>query len=267
MEHNTSPDFVSVGKPDPKLNDRENNTHFGIRLRNRPGGHYLTAENFLDVPKGQKDIILEDGSIGKTDFNSREIDIIKAKAIFSFHLNMSYFMQLDRDAFETHVDDILHNRLGTFIGDWVEVPTFDDPSMKAVPGLYLMVLDKYKQIYVGSSTDIKRRICTHWSTRKPLSRMVSMLIWESKLPIDAFRAKDTTRIFCIPEYVFMRDYELDLMQTISPQFSLNRSFPYSVTLGLPDLPIIHDQMMSVEHFKLIRDTIGEWYSSSDGWNI
>jgi hypothetical protein len=34
-------------------------------------------------------------------------------------------------------------------------------------GYYMMVLDEYSQVYIGTTNDIKRRIRQHWSNSKP----------------------------------------------------------------------------------------------------
>ena len=65
-------------------------------------------------------------------------------------------------------------------------------------GLYVMVLDEFKQAYIGvTSSDggIKARIRQHWSSSKAFDRLLWGRVDESIISIDSFRALDTTRIY------------------------------------------------------------------------
>ena len=67
-----------------------------------------------------------------------------------------------------------------------------------VGGIYVMVLDDYRQAYVGvtqSMGGIKERIRQHWSKTKQFDRLLWGSVTESIISIDSFRALDTTRIF------------------------------------------------------------------------
>lgn len=39
-------------------------------------------------------------------------------------------------------------------------------------GYYMLVLDKYKQIYIGTMYNIKKRIREHWVKRRPFDRLI-----------------------------------------------------------------------------------------------
>jgi hypothetical protein len=60
-----------------------------------------------------------------------------------------------------------------------------------------MVLDNYKQMYIGQSLDIKRRILQHWEAIKQFDRLIYGRVDNSVLSIDCFGALDTTRIFIL----------------------------------------------------------------------
>ena len=91
-------------------------------------------------------------------------------------------------------------------------------------GVYLMVLDEYKQVYVGTageSTGIMKRIRKHWSTTKAFDRLLWGRVEESILSIDSFRALDTTRIFAAS----VRDpmvAEYKLVEKMPRRYLLNR---------------------------------------------
>ncbi len=59
----------------------------------------------------------------------------------------------------------------------------------------MLVLDEYKQVYIGQSTDIKSRILHHRSKKKPFDRLIFGSVENSILSIDSFGALDTTRIY------------------------------------------------------------------------
>lgn len=45
----------------------------------------------------------------------------------------------------------------------------------------MMVLDYYKQVYIGISNNIKKRIMSHWNGKKSLERLIFENIFESGL--------------------------------------------------------------------------------------
>ena len=108
----------------------------------------------------------------------------------NFDLNMKYFSMLDKDDFEATLQSFLMQYKG-----FKSVTDLNNYSQ--VEGYYIMVLDEYKQIYIGKSNDIKRRIMQHWSKTKAFDRtLFPMYAYDTScFSIDFFRALDTTRIF------------------------------------------------------------------------
>lgn len=104
----------------------------------------------------------------------------------NFDLNMKYFKSLDYNDFD--------KKLNSFVkkNRFIEVNNLDDLE---VSGIYILVLDKYKQVYIGTSDNIRKRILNHWSRRKEFDRLIFGSIESSILSIDSFGALDTTRIF------------------------------------------------------------------------
>ena len=107
----------------------------------------------------------------------------------NFDLNMNYFSKLNNDDFK--------NYLNKFVKKYKFKEVFDLSKIKA-QGMYIIVLDEYKQVYIGVSDNVKQRIMRHWSTTKEFDRLIFGNKEKSILSIDSFGALDTTRIFFMP---------------------------------------------------------------------
>ena len=59
----------------------------------------------------------------------------------------------------------------------------------------MMVFDEYKQVYVGTTQHLRRRIQEHWNSKMPIDRLIFGDFFASRLSIDSFRALDTTRLY------------------------------------------------------------------------
>jgi hypothetical protein len=86
--------------------------------------------------------------------------------------------------------------------------------------VYVLVLDDYKQAYVGQSRDMRKRIRSHWVGTKPFDRLLFGAVDESVLSIDVFRPLDTTRIFAA------RVDDIDELE-----YALEKSFPADLLLN------------------------------------
>lgn len=67
-------------------------------------------------------------------------------------------------------------------------PVTDLRSYDGDEGVYVMVLDGYRQAYFGQVTDIRKRIKRHWSGSKQFDRLIWRAVEESVLSVDSFRA-------------------------------------------------------------------------------
>lgn len=135
--------------------------------------------------------------------------------MYNYDLNMKFFDKLDSDIFNKKLDKIIKKY------NLIEVKNLD--SLVA-SGVYIMVLDEYKQVYIGISKDIKKRIIKHWNTKKEFDRLIFGSKDKSVLSIDSFGALDTTRIF-IKEVKWFQN--LDMMEekivaAFDKDYSLNR---------------------------------------------
>jgi hypothetical protein len=170
--------------------------HFGVLVKSAKYGLKLTRDKYAiintraSLPKFEN---LEKmgayaDSVGR--FYTEEWCQEYQKVILeNYDLSMLYFESLDRDEFNSAIDAFLEKNKDfkeiTDLKDWI------------CPGYYVMVLDEYKQVYIGTADCIKRRIQQHWANRKEFDRMLFPMyaVTKSVMSIDSFRALDTTRIY------------------------------------------------------------------------
>ncbi len=134
----------------------------------------------------------------------------------NFQINMDYFDSLNQEEFEKEIDNFIENNK-----EFKEISDLTKFMFK--PGYYVMVLGKYKQVYVGTTEDIEKRIITHWQKVKQFDRLIFPwhAVETSKLSIDSFRVLDTTRIFVYTtKDIYSKEEEY--IEKFSPKFVLNR---------------------------------------------
>jgi hypothetical protein len=165
------------------------NPYFGIKIRNREGEFKLTSDNY--VRRSDKDIAT----------SSEELKLKLEKVMTRFDLNMKYFKSLSREKFNEELDKFVA------LNKFYEIKDLN--SVAGIYGHYVMVLDEYFQVYIGTASrndGIKERIPQHWRKKISLARLDGGKC--GSLHIDSFRAKDTTRIFVWrdDESTFFEDY-------------------------------------------------------------
>lgn len=104
---------------------------------------------------------------------------------YNYAKNMDYFSRLSTTEFQ--------NELAKFLKKYKNFKEIFNLNECKDVGFYLMVLDEYKQVYIGVSDNIKKRIIEHW--RKKPHCLIFGNKETSKLCIDSFKALDTTRIY------------------------------------------------------------------------
>lgn len=164
-------------------------THFGVKVLNREGELKLTADNY--VRKIDKDNVV----------SSDEVKLKLEKVMTRFNLNMNDFKSLSRKKFNEELDKFINKN------KFYEIKDLN--SVAGIYGHYVMVLDEYCQVYIGTASrneGIKARIPQHW--REKLSLVQLDRGEYGSLHIDSFRAMDTTRIFVWrdDECTFFEDY-------------------------------------------------------------
>lgn len=142
---------------------------------------------------------------------------LQERALANFDLNIAHFASLDRDEFEIALQTAVSSQRGM-----TEVTDLTEWNGK--PGLYIMVLDDYAQVYVGATNHVggvTTRIRQHWTGTHQLDRLIWPAPESSIMAIDSFRALDTTRIFAVNTSRSF-DGENPLLNRIPPKFALNR---------------------------------------------
>jgi len=216
----------------PRSGAMERAEHFGIKIRgSRELGLRISRDTYARINKRSSmdrwyrevnpelwdslDDIYEDAEhrILTDDWCAAQ----QERALQNYDLNMTHFASLGRDEFESALQKAVKSQRGM-----VEVT--DLTKWDGVPGLYIMVLDEYRQVYVGATNQIggvMARIKQHWGSAKQFDRLIWGDVNTSILSIDSFRALDTTRIFAVKTARSFDD-ENPLLDQFSPEFVLNR---------------------------------------------
>ena len=176
--------------------------HFGIRIQEKTSNH-INKELYLSAkPEGMR---------GWTEEHYVKQ---RAKADLNFDLNMAYFKSLDFNEFNDYL--LQQCKKHKFV-ECRDLNTLDN-----MIGIYMLVLDSYKQVYIGQSNNIKRRIMSHWNSRESLERLIYCDICSSILPVDSFGALDTTRIFYIETHTPYISEE-KIVSLFDSRYLLNRT--------------------------------------------
>jgi len=113
------------------------------------------------------------------------------QAMLNYDLNMEYFAFLDPLEFDQAVNQSVAELRG--MREVTDLREWDRKS-----GLYVMVLDDFRQVYVGVAQGrdgVMGRIKRHWNSSTAFDRLLFGDVNSSRLSIDSFRALGTTRIF------------------------------------------------------------------------
>lgn len=197
--------------------------HFGVKLRTTNKSLYISREEFaiintkVSLPKFSS--LEKRGAYANadgTEYTRKWCEEYRLLCLENFDLNMQYFSLIDADDFNEALNEYLKThrqfKAVTNLADYADVE-----------GYYIMVLDQYKQVYIGKSNDIKRRIQQHWSKTKPFDRTLCPMyaVQTSVFSIDFFRAMDTTRIFAWNRKLSF-SIEAQLIEEFPKKYLLNR---------------------------------------------
>ena len=132
----------------------------------------------------------------------------------NFDINMSRFDGITQERFENVLN---------FLKSSAPLQKVDDLSLCNCSGIYIMVLNKYKQLYIGQAKNIKERIKHHWYAKKEFDRLLFGKVEQSIISIDSFGALDTTDIYILPMSIMnLNEAEKAFVNSINPIFLLNR---------------------------------------------
>lgn len=157
--------------------------HFGVTVPEGKCGLRISREHYA-IPSTRN-------TFGGENYSAEWCERQKQDALENYDLNMRFFSLLDHKAMDEELQD--------FLRDHPEFSEIEDlKQCEKVAGYYIMVLDEYCQLYIGTSTNIKNRIWEHWVFSRSFDRLIYGNKYSSKISIDSFRALDTTRIFVAP---------------------------------------------------------------------
>ena len=195
--------------------------HFGCTVMASKYGFELSRDKYAiisnknSLPKfnSMKDAQADEEGTTYTDEWCKEY---RQLILQNYDLNMRFFASLNHDEFQSELEAFLKKNKA-----FVEVSDLTEYS--GVSGYYVMVLDKYCQVYIGTTNNIRRRIQQHWSNSKSFDRLLFPMyaVNKSVLSIDSFRALDTTRIYvCATKKTYVSDNKY--INDVSPQYVCNR---------------------------------------------
>lgn len=203
--------------------------HFGLKVLEGKRGLKLSRETYAVVSnknslvRFSSDIYTdEEGKIYSDEWCINHLD----DCLKNYDLNMEYFSLLNRTEFNAEMNEFLQNN--NYFVEVLDLNLYQEKS-----GYYIMVLDEYCQVYIGTTNDIMKRIRQHWTRNKPFDRLLFPMgaIDYSILPIDSFRDLDTTRIFAyIKEETF--NLEDEFINEFSSKYVCNRIAGGKITGGL-----------------------------------
>ena len=214
--------------------------YFGVHLHNTSKGFKLTKENYIPL---KWDDLINKVYPENNDWCTEFWYIHIQQVLINYFCNIKKYKSGSREVFEEELNKILFSKIlfsKKYIKKFHQIkidiedphPEFDNKlspffeihdlsCLKQISGIYILVMDEYKQLYLGQSHDIRRRILSHWSKQKSIERLLFDDYKHSGLSVDSFRAFDTTRIFVLP-CNSPESIEDDLLKTADVSFTLNR---------------------------------------------
>ncbi|SIR56359.1 hypothetical protein [Priestia flexa] len=182
--------------------------HFGVNVLEKSSGLKITRENYIEK------VVFKSSYLGKYYTDSVIKDCTEIY-LYNYDKNMKYFSSLSKEEFNEELKRFV-NKNANFR------ETTDLTSINGKSGYYIMVLDEYSQAYIGTSSDIKKRIQQHWSMQMFFDRLIFGSKEDSILSINSFRALDTTRIFV---YLTTNTFNLEdkLINQFDNKYLLNRT--------------------------------------------
>ena len=203
--------------------------HFGLKIIEGKHGLKLTRENYAlasnknSLVHFSQDIYAdEEGRVYSDEWCEEQLE----NCLKNYDLNMEYFSLLSHEDFNAEINKFLDEHKC-----FLEI--FDLNLYEYKSGYYIMVLDEYCQLYIGTTNNIKKRIRQHWSKSKPFDRLLFPMeaVNSSIISVDSFRALDTSRIFV---YLTERTYDDEdlLINQFPAKFVCNRLAGGKITGGL-----------------------------------
>lgn len=158
-------------------------------------------------------------------YNEEFIKRNKEAILKNLNLNLKFYTELDSEEFNKNLDKVLKLKKNNGLKKVTDLKEYIGKK-----GIYIMVLDKYKQIYIGQSKrDDVERIINHWKRKVEFENLLIGKVNESKLSIDTFGMLDTTRIYIedIDPLYYNNSEKIDkreeyLINSIPEQYLINK---------------------------------------------
>ena len=158
-------------------------------------------------------------------YNEEFIKRNKEAILKNLNLNLKFYTKLDSEEFNKNFDKVLKLKKNNGLKKVTDLKEYIGKK-----GIYIMVLDKYKQIYIGQSKrDVVERIINHWKRKVEFENLLIGKVNESKLSIDTFGMLDTTRIYIedIDPLYYNNSEKIDkreeyLINSIPEQYLINK---------------------------------------------
>lgn len=197
--------------------------HFGVNLIQKKYAFNLNREQFAlinkkpSLPKFES-LVAENAYVDETatEYSLAWCEKYRELCLKNYDLQMKYFSTLDSQNFNDAIICFLKK-----YKKFCEIDSLLD--YEDVEGYYMMVLAEYKQVYIGKSCNIKKRIQQHWTKTKEFDRTLFPMyaVNTSCFSIDFFRALDTTKIF-VWKRKLIDGVEQELIKNFPQEFSCNR---------------------------------------------
>lgn len=158
-------------------------------------------------------------------YNEEFIKRNKEAILKNLNLNLKFYTELDSEEFNKNLDKVLKLKKNNGLKKVTDLKEYIGKK-----GIYIMVLDKYKQIYIGQSKrDVVEQIINHWKRKVEFENLLIGKVNESKLSIDTFGMLDTTRIYIedIDPLYYNNSEKIDkreeyLINSIPEQYLINK---------------------------------------------
>lgn len=158
-------------------------------------------------------------------YNEEFIKRNKEAILKNLNLNLKFYTELDSEEFNKNLDKVLKLKKNNGLKKVTDLKEYIGKK-----GIYIMVLDKYKQIYISQSKrDVVERIINHWKRKVEFENLLIGKVNESKLSIDTFGMLDTTRIYIedIDPLYYNNSEKIDkreeyLINSIPEQYLINK---------------------------------------------
>lgn len=188
--------------------------HFNSVFKESKYGWKLSKETYMPT--------LTDSA--KSLFSDKELKKYIRDCMLNYDLNMEFFKKLNQDEFNVTVTKFISN-----YKEFVQLENLDETKNKS--GYYIMVLDEYKQLYIGTGQNIYKRLRRHLSENQEYGNLLWGDVFNSKLSINSFRPFDTTRIYVYyTEKIYM--FEDEYINYFDDKFVLNRTTGGFQEMGL-----------------------------------